>query len=103
MELPFSDGDYPIKQVIFINLDSVLGSVLNFLIKHKYGTFDIIHQLRSSPDESKLDLLLKTKNAVVSTCWDSTTTLTLLPQYLAKRGWTKKDVRVYSLGIRLDN
>lgn len=101
MDQWFQKGDYPIRQVIFCELDSVLGSLLTGMLKDKHGRIDILHQLRSSEKQTDLDLLLSTTRTVVSTCWTETRTLDVLPEYVKKRGWQPDDVRVYVLGRRV--
>lgn len=102
MEIQFQKGEFPIKQVIFINLDSVLGSLLTSLVmKPHYGKIDIIHQLRTSETEKDVDLLMKTTCPVISTCWDEERLLKVLPDYIRLRKWEDGDIRVYELGKRV--
>lgn len=98
-------GEYPIQQIIFVNMDSVLAPIFNSIIKQKYGEMDIIHQMsqvyKSEINKySDLEKLLMTSKGVISTCWSIERTLAVLPSYLEAREWgdTKESVRVYSLG-----
>jgi len=98
----FQKGEYPVKQVIYVELDSVLGGLITSnLLKPKYGTIDIIHSLRTSESESDVDLLMKTTMPVVSTCWSFKRLSSCLKAYADRRGWKKDDIRVYELGRRL--
>jgi len=93
----FSEGKYPIKQVIFCGLDSVTGPLLlSSMLKKSYGHVDIIHMLGS---ESQTDVgrLLLTSQPVVTTCWNIYRTLACMPAYLKLREWQEGDVRVYQL------
>lgn len=96
-QIQFQLGVYPVKQVIFINFDSVTGPLLLGGLKLKYGKVDIIHQLRTNPAQTDVDLLLLTTLPVVTTCWNGRRTIKALDEYVSKRGWTRHDVRVYSL------
>jgi len=102
MEIVFQKGEYPIKQVIFCNLDSVVGGLFtSTILKPKYGKIDIIHSLRESKEETDVALLLKTTLPVVSTCWDVGRTKVALARYLKVRGWKAGDVRVYTFVDRI--
>jgi hypothetical protein len=101
MEINFSKGEYPIKQVIYCNMDSVTGALFMPLIKRKYGRVDIIHQIRESmPQGADLDLMMATTKPVVTTCWDAKRTRKIMTKYLSDRGWKKGDVRIYVLCSR---
>lgn len=105
MDINFQKGEYPIKQVFFVGIDSVLGGLLtSTLFKPKYGRIDIIHQLMESHPEAKDDIsLLKlTTHPVVTTCWSSERLTRSLRKYLQWRGWKKEDIRVYELGRRVE-
>jgi hypothetical protein len=103
MEIYFQKGKYPVRQVIFCGMDSVLGSLLtSILFKPNYGKIDIIHLLRESEQESDVELLLKTERSVISTCWDPARTWAAIPEYAQKRNWAEEDIRVYELGHRIE-
>lgn len=100
-----TDGAYPVKQVIFVNVDSVLGPLLNScLFKPTYGRIDIIHAIRIEAKDdvdyllSDVDILMLTQQPVVSSCWNIQRALKAIPGYLKARGWVDEDVRVYCLG-----
>lgn len=102
MEIYFQKGQYPVRQVIFVELDSVLGSLITSgLLKPKYGTFDIIHLLRSDRAQTDAELLLLTTRPVVSTCWSAKRLRRALPAYVKARGWKIDDVRIYEIGKRI--
>jgi len=99
---PFQKGKYPVQQVIFVGFDSVMGGLLTGMLKEKYGTVDILHNIRHSASQSDLDMLLATTRNVVTTCWDGKRTLDVLRAYEKARGWDLSSVRVYELCDRLD-
>lgn len=89
------------KQIIFIEIDAVLGSVLTGLLGRELGKLDVLHQLRESPGQTDLALLMSTTRRWVSTCWKQERLNAVLPEYLEARGWKPSDVRIYVLGHRL--
>lgn len=100
-----ANGDYPVKQIIIVNMDSILAPILNPLIKNKYGEMDIIHQMsiKYKSTENKftdLEKLLMTSKGVISTCWTIKRTSDVLKQYIEARGWTDltNPVRIYVMG-----
>jgi hypothetical protein len=98
----FQKGEYPVAQVFFVELDSVLGGLFtSTLLKPKYGKIDIIHDLRENAKETDIELLLKTTCSVVSTCWSSKRLIKAIPEYALARGWKVEDIRVYELGTRV--
>lgn len=102
--IKFQEGEFPIQQVIYCNLDSVLGAlVTGTLLKEKYGSVDIIHNIRKSVgnDASDLDMLMATTLPVVSTCWSSGRLKKVLAAYVLRRGWDAGSVRIYSIGHRV--
>lgn len=97
MEKWFQKGEYPIRQVIYCSLDSVTGSLYTPLLKSKYGTVDIVHHIRESSTETDLQVLLRTENIVVTTCWPLSRLLNVLPAYAVARGWNDSEVRAYEM------
>lgn len=102
---PFQTGEYPVKQVIFVNVDSVLAPLYtSVFFKPAYGRIDIIHQIRVEIDDhvenklSDVEMLMLTERNVISTCWTIERTLAAIPPYCKLKGWNDDEVRIYCLG-----
>lgn len=98
------NGEYPVKQIIFVNMDSILAPIFNQMIRGKYGEMDIIHQMSLDFKSDKngytdLDKLMMTSKGVISTCWTIKRTMNVLQPYILKRGWSELElpVRVYNI------
>lgn len=90
-------------QIIFCNLDSVLGSLFTGMLKARFGIIQVIHQIRQVDDPSLtltdaeiLSLALK-RGRVVSTCWNVKRTRKALRQL----NLTLDEARLYSIGYRV--
>lgn len=90
-------------QIIFCNLDAVLGSLFTGMLKAKFGTIQVIHQIRQNEDPTSqlddatiLSSALK-RGRVVSTCWNVKRTRKALRQL----NLTLDEVRLYSIGYRV--
>jgi hypothetical protein len=102
--IDFQTGEYPIKQVIFCNMDSVTGSLFTPLLRNwrsardsLFDQVDIVHFLRESSDQPDLDVLLRTTSNIVTACWTEARARAVLPDYQAARGWPDDSVRIYVL------
>lgn len=103
MEIWFQKGEYPVRQVIFVNIDSVMGSLFtSTMFKPKYGRIDILHDIRKVKGKasSDLEMLMATTLPVISACWTAARAKKVLNAYTDKRGWARDSVRVYELCTR---
>jgi len=101
----FQTGQYPVKQVIVVGLDSVSSKVYMGLWHSKFGVGDILYHLRKevnainhsqeSADCDDLELLMATQNPLVFCCWTMTRAQAIVPLYEARRGWPLGSIRVY--------
>lgn len=94
--------DTGIKQIFYVGMDAVISNLYigAGVFNKAYGTIDIIHDIRSSPDQTDSELLMLTNKLVVSTCWSAIRLRQSLPDYLNKMGWEMSDIRIYELATR---
>jgi len=110
MEIYFQKGEYPIRQVIYCNLDSVLGPLFTgSILKKNYGKIDIMHDISDTHNlkfgEVTVEKLLLTTKPVLATCWywgERGFNDELLDRYCKERGWEQGSVRIYELAVRLN-
>lgn len=120
------DSDLKIKQVFFVDLDSVLSKVWAKQLRDTFGFVQSIHGLRNvmetngvadryrfgsdlvNEDDpryrqriSNSKMLEFTKSNVVMTCWSSDQLSALLDDYCEFRGWTRNQIRIYKSADRL--
>lgn len=96
-KVPPKPIDY--RQVIICGSDQVLTSMFAPVVELKQRS-ESVHVLRGEDLEaSDVEVLMRSSETYVFTCWSAERIMSALPMYTALRGWKPDSVRVYDFGM----